>query len=211
MHSEIIRRHNEVVSKEDTTYVLGDAAMLSQDRTYKIKPILDKMNGTFHLILGNHDAAKPFVYEELGFQTVHTALILRDGDHEVVLRHDPAACNVMPNKLWLVGHVHNLFRYINSPIKCFNVGVDVNNFYPVTLNQIHGIMGAEKKGLLNRIVLRRGKKSTYFETYVLYDAIAQCALDEWEIHNDYVDGDTGRMMEDLRAIFTRKELSDLMS
>jgi len=42
----------------------------------------------------------------------------------------------MPDKLRLVGHVHNVFHVTTDPIVCYNVGVDVNNFYPVTLKQI---------------------------------------------------------------------------
>jgi calcineurin-like phosphoesterase family protein len=133
MRREIIRRHNEVVGKHDTTYVLGDVAMLRKERTTMIAPVLSQMNGMFHLILGNHDDGKPFTYERCGFVTVHTALMY---NNDVVLRHDPACANVMPDKVWLTGHVHNLFKLTVAPIICYNVGVDVNNFYPVTLEQI---------------------------------------------------------------------------
>jgi calcineurin-like phosphoesterase family protein len=92
------------------------------------------MNGIKHLILGNHDEGKPFTYERFGFTTVHTALIYND---DVILRHDPATANVMPDKLWLVGHVHNVFRLTTEPVRCYNVGVDVNDFYPVTLDYIY--------------------------------------------------------------------------
>jgi len=138
MHKEIIYKHNSVVKPGDNVYVLGDCAFLGSERIFKLKPLLDKMNGTKHLIMGNHDDAKPFTYEKIGFTTVHTALVICDG--KVILRHDPAAANVMPDKLWLVGHVHNVFHYTIEPIKCFNVGVDVNNFYPVNLKQIEETM-----------------------------------------------------------------------
>jgi calcineurin-like phosphoesterase family protein len=135
MREEIIKRHNEVVKPEDTIYILGDVGMLGRDRLSKLRPILKKMNGTKHLILGNHDEGKPFTYERMGFTTVHTALIY-DTERNIILRHDPAACVVSPESLWLVGHVHNLFKVITDPIVCYNVGVDVNNFYPVTLDHI---------------------------------------------------------------------------
>lgn len=134
MRNEIIKRHNEVVTKDDTTYVIGDVAMIGRHGLSKLEPILKKMNGTFHLILGNHDEGRPFTYERFGFTSVHTSLMY---NKDVVLRHDPACANVMPDKLWLVGHVHNLFKLTVDPIMCYNVGVDVNNFYPVTLEQIY--------------------------------------------------------------------------
>jgi len=134
MRNEIITRHNEIVTVDDTTYVLGDVAMIGRHGLSKLIPVLKKMNGAFHLILGNHDEGKPFSYERVGFTTVSTALKYND---DVILRHDPASANVMPDKLWLVGHVHNIFKLITTPIQCYNVGVDVNNFYPVTLTQIY--------------------------------------------------------------------------
>jgi len=133
MRLDIIKKHNEVVSEEDTTYVLGDTGMLGRDKLSKLRPILEKMNGNFHLILGNHDEGKPFTYERMGFTTVHTALQYNE---DIILRHDPASAVVMPDKIWLVGHVHNIFRVLTDPTIVYNVGVDVNNFYPVTLAQI---------------------------------------------------------------------------
>lgn len=135
MHNTIIRNHNEVVGEQDNVYVIGDVAMLSPSHIERLRPILDRMHGTKHLILGNHDEGKAFSYENVGFTTVHTALIY-DKEKKIILRHDPAACVVIPDGLWLVGHVHNLFKFINAPIKCYNVGVDVNDFYPVTIEQI---------------------------------------------------------------------------
>lgn len=133
MRLKIIANHNEVVKPEDTVYVLGDVGMYGRDKLSKLRPILEKMNGTKHLILGNHDEGKPFTYERMGFTTVHTALKYND---DVILRHDPASANVMPDKIWLVGHVHNVFHITVNPIVCFNVGVDVNNFYPVSYEQV---------------------------------------------------------------------------
>jgi calcineurin-like phosphoesterase family protein len=149
MKNEIIKRHNEVVRPEDTTYVLGDVAMIGRHGLSKLEPILKKMNGTFHLILGNHDEGKPFTYERMGFTTVHTAL---QYDTNTILRHDPASAIIMPDKLWLVGHVHNLFKISLKHTICYNVGVDVNNFYPVTLAHIHKeIIEAKKdRELFNR-------------------------------------------------------------
>lgn len=133
MTKEIIRRHNEVVKPEDTIYVLGDVSLCPKRKLSQLTPILKAMNGTKHLVLGNHDDGKPFNYEKYGFTSVHTALQYSD---DIVLRHDPSAANIMPDKLWLVGHVHKIFKFLKEPIRIYNVGVDVNNYYPVTLDQI---------------------------------------------------------------------------
>jgi len=133
MKEDIIAKFNEVVNEDDTTYVIGDVGMYGRDKLAMLKPILAKMNGRKHLILGNHDEGKPFTYERMGFTTVHTAL---QYNKDIFLRHDPAAANVAPNKIWFVGHVHNVFHITIDPIVCYNVGVDVNGFYPVSFEQI---------------------------------------------------------------------------
>lgn len=137
----LIRNHNEIVRPEDTTYFLGDFAMVGRHDKDKLVATVKKLNGTKHLILGNHDECRPFDYVNIGFTSVHTSLIYND---DVVLIHDPSAAGViLQDKLWLVGHVHTLFHFVTEPVRCFNVGVDVNNFYPVTLEQVKGIIGAK--------------------------------------------------------------------
>ena len=139
MNKALIKKHNEVVGPEDTTYFLGDFAMVGRNDKERIRATVSKLNGTKQLVMGNHDDCRPFDYIDVGFTSAHTSLMYND---DVVLIHDPAAAGVlMQDKLWLVGHVHTLFHYVNEPVRCFNVGVDVNDFYPVTLTQIKEIMG----------------------------------------------------------------------
>jgi len=156
MNKALIEKHNEVVKPEDTTYFLGDFAIVGRNDRERLRATVGKLNGTKHLILGNHDECRPFDYVDIGFTSVHTSLIYNDS---VVLIHDPAAAGViMQDKLWLVGHVHTLFHYINAPVKCFNVGVDVNNFYPVTLNQVTTLT----KSYREQCIVCQSKTLTYF-------------------------------------------------
>jgi calcineurin-like phosphoesterase family protein len=51
-HDEhVIAQWNSVVSKRDVTYVLGDVTM-EKAGSY---PLLDRLNGLKHVVLGNHD------------------------------------------------------------------------------------------------------------------------------------------------------------
>jgi calcineurin-like phosphoesterase family protein len=51
-HDEhIIAKWNSVVSKRDVTYILGDVTM-EKSAPYHL---LDRLNGTKHVVLGNHD------------------------------------------------------------------------------------------------------------------------------------------------------------
>jgi len=51
-HDEhIIAKWNNVVNKRDVTYILGDVTM-EKSSPY---PLLDRLNGIKHIVLGNHD------------------------------------------------------------------------------------------------------------------------------------------------------------
>ena len=51
-HDEhIITKWNSVVNKRDVTYILGDVTM-EKSSPY---PLLDRLNGIKHIVLGNHD------------------------------------------------------------------------------------------------------------------------------------------------------------
>jgi calcineurin-like phosphoesterase family protein len=51
-HDEyVIAKYNSVVHKRDVTYILGDVTM-EKSSPY---PLLDRLNGVKHVVLGNHD------------------------------------------------------------------------------------------------------------------------------------------------------------
>ncbi|MFW6046363.1 MAG: metallophosphoesterase [Candidatus Woesearchaeota archaeon] len=134
MQNDIIKKHNEVVSKKDTVYHLGDFAFLRKDQITKISGLLEKMNGEHHLILGNHDEGKPFTYLNMGFISIHTSLFV----DEFLLVHDPAMAVVAEDgQKVLCGHLHELVKWVNS--KILNVGVDVWGFKPLSIDYIRKI------------------------------------------------------------------------
>lgn len=131
MNNDLIKKHNEVVPENGIVYHLGDFAMLRKDQISKIEPILKILNGQHHLILGNHDNNHSFTYVNMGFSSVHTALFI----DEFLLIHDPAmAVAVDDNQEVLCGHLHELTKFVNPNI--LNVGVDIWNYKPVSIQQI---------------------------------------------------------------------------
>jgi len=141
MDKEIIRNVNTVVAEEDTLYIIGDLSLVGSQHLgyyrnlmgqYKVKRKI--------LILGNHDILKPFTYVNLGFESVHTSLELEHNGKSYILVHDPAASCLDRNRIFLCGHVHDLFKFQRNAI---NVGVDVWDFFPVSIEQIE----AEALGL----------------------------------------------------------------
>jgi calcineurin-like phosphoesterase family protein len=123
----LINRWNAKVGKEDETYILGDVAFADLPR---LTWILSQLNGTKHLILGNHDQEYIPDYIRAGFASVSKYKFINiKGIGAVGLAHDPAVCICMPDIPWLVGHLHWQFLRMNNAI---NVGMDVRNFAPVS-------------------------------------------------------------------------------
>jgi calcineurin-like phosphoesterase family protein len=135
MNRTIIKRHNEVVAKEDITYHLGDFTF--SKHWQDMRQILDRLNGRHILILGNHDLFKPFDYVEVGFESVHTSLeiIAPFGVSSTpLLIHDPAVAGVLTNKLVVHGHTHALGVQLAPNTYC--VSVELHDYYPVPICDI---------------------------------------------------------------------------
>ena len=129
---EMIRRWNQVVSKNDIVYHLGDFGDYE-----KIK----ELNGRVILICGNYeelDYANDFEsfkqkLLDLGFFDVHKHGIYLDESvlgEKVFLTHKPLSH--AKNGFTIFGHVHTL-----APVKSFgfNVCVTYHNFAPVSAGQ----------------------------------------------------------------------------
>lgn len=124
-----IKNHNSIVAPEDTVYHLGD--VFWGDQWQRLAALLKRLNGTHHLILGNHDVRIPvWNFVEAGFTSVHTSLML-DG---YLLIHDPAVAGVFPDWKVIHGHVHGMG--LNIAPNCYNVSVEMHNYSPVNFDVI---------------------------------------------------------------------------
>lgn len=129
MNIDLMIKWNEVVSKNDTVYHLGD---------FSFNPIMqrDFLNGNIILIRGNHDRNECIKL----FENVYDCLTLQIGPYKCFLSHEPVG--VGDPKFWkhdwrnkakgcdffLCGHIHEKWS-INK--RNINVGVDVNEFKPL--------------------------------------------------------------------------------
>ena len=126
MNDTIISRHNEIVRPGDTVFLLGDFALDGS-----LDEFLSQMNGNFIFIRGNHDSGCKY------FTT--RSLSIRYNGKSILLLHDPEYVKKpqFTNKeydIYLCGHVHEKWESAFVDNKHFrNIGVDVNNFYPVNL------------------------------------------------------------------------------
>lgn len=154
MDDALIRNWNSVVSDGDTVYLVGDIG------SYDL-PIpeaqLNELHGHKHLIRGNHDTCLEQQERLLDyFESVTDFLEIDDGAVHVTLCHYPLV--YVQSGYMIHGHLHNArkkaFRILMQLPQDLNAGVDVNDFYPVTLEQLiennRRFYADEERGLLPR-------------------------------------------------------------
>lgn len=130
MNEELIRRWNEKVSPDDIVYHLGDFAFMPKSR---IAEIVSRLNGKIVLIMGNHDpkGIRKFFHEWHKDYLLHVKVHESDS---VFLSHYPASNT---GRIALCGHVHNSWKVAGFPgTSNINVGVDVWDYYPVSIEEI---------------------------------------------------------------------------
>jgi calcineurin-like phosphoesterase family protein len=132
MNRAIVERHNAVVGQQDTTYMLGDFALARPDR---IQQLLGQMNGRKILIMGNHDHYTLARARSVGFSEVYRRMEIHSRAVRFLLTHESerTPLDVQPLDWVLCGHVHGRWRIKGRRI---NVGVDVWDFRPVSLDQV---------------------------------------------------------------------------
>lgn len=129
MDHKIIKNYCELVGEDDVVFFVGDLSMRRKQYKEWFIRTFERLPGTKHLILGNHDYLGPFDYIEAGFTSVHTSLEVQ----EFILVHDPAVATVAKDRKFVCGHVHGLFKRQGNVV---NVGVDIWDFKPVDIDTV---------------------------------------------------------------------------
>lgn len=131
MDNEIIKRHNEVVSENDTVIHAGDFTLIAKPKIVYRKYI-DKLNGKHIFLRGSHD------YWLKGSRNHEIMELTFDNTYITICHY---AMRVWPrshyNSILLFGHSHGR---LSSEGKSMDIGVDTNNFYPYSFEQIKEIM-----------------------------------------------------------------------
>lgn len=129
-HDElIVYSWNEVVGKRDMVWVLGDVCF-----DMKKMPLLERMNGTKRLVIGNHDQFDYGVYLKY-FASIHGFVKYK----EFWLSHAPIHPNELRGKVNIHGHVHNdsiRDHYHKLDKRYLNVCVEAVNARPISLTKI---------------------------------------------------------------------------
>lgn len=131
MDNTIIDNWNKLISQNDTVYHLGDFCFPKYN---SIEYYYNKLNGNKVLIYGNHDEKYlnelkkyfklvtnmyEFKYNHINFTLCHYGMRVWNKSHY--------------GSMMLYGHSHGTLEEI---INSFDVGVDNNNFKPISINYV---------------------------------------------------------------------------
>ena len=139
MNETMIARWNAKVRDGDTVYILGDLFF----RAATVEPTLQRLKGRKHLVLGNHDhtwTSKVRLADH--FESVQNICEIKIGDKPATLCHYPMLSYPQARRGYMIyGHIHNNTGDDYWPLvmrrgRMLNAGVDVNNFAPVTFDEL---------------------------------------------------------------------------
>ena len=126
MDAFLVERWNATVAPDDEVWHLGDVARRAAD----VPALLDRLNGTKHLLRGNNDADA--VLHAPGWASVGDYAELDVGGRKLVLCHYPFRSWHAQHRGALNLHGHSHGRLKPMP-RQFDVGVDAQDWAPVTL------------------------------------------------------------------------------
>ena len=133
MNQQLINSWNKVVKETDHVYHLGDLAMHPQYEkgSQDILELVQQLNGTIHLIKGNHDSRAFFRYLEKHdpgnktgskkFYFYDVGTIIKFNHQQYYLTHYPMLLGSNDSIRNLHGHIHHYSVPIGNDV---NVGVD---------------------------------------------------------------------------------------
>lgn len=139
MNKDMTIKWNNIIGEDDIIFHLGDFSFRDSNK------YLNQLNGKIILIRGNHDCKSTLK----AFSEVYQRLHVEYKGYNFLLNHKPILSDKIPDPFndhdkyvtenlsifdyYLVGHVHEKWLRLE---KNYNIGVDMHNFKPITLNYI---------------------------------------------------------------------------
>ena len=144
MNAKILSNYIKVISPTDTIFFVGDLTIKRNSRDKEwLSELFSNLPGQKHLIIGNHDYyTKTFYMEHCQFLSVERYVSTKD----FAVVHNPKDFkneDILTNKILIHGHVHSnypVMKFLDLPglngEYIYDVGLDANNFNPVSLKYI---------------------------------------------------------------------------
>lgn len=138
----IISNWNNIVSEEDTVYVLGDL-MLNDNK--KGLEALKQLKGNIKIVLGNHDTnARIALYNSLpNVEILGFAVTIKYKKQSFYLSHYPTitsnfnkSTNIKEHLLNLYGHTHQKTKFYQDMPFMYCVCADAHNCRPVEIEEV---------------------------------------------------------------------------
>ena len=143
MDDALIHNINECVGDNDTLYILGDISHhISAEET---NTLIKRIYGKKHRLLGNHDVTgepEHCQYDESLFVSVGYYKKINAYNLKIIMMYFPMLSwsKATAGSVMLHGHIHSGPEYNEADMKAgirrFDVGVDANNYYPVSTMQV---------------------------------------------------------------------------
>ena len=136
MNETLIKNFNQCVKKNDTVYILGDIA--HRTPAVEVNQLIGRLNGKKILCKGNHDKK----YNPELFMGVYDFLEVALNGVNILLMHYPMMLwpKARYGSIHLHGHIHSKGDYNlqqkEAGIIRYDVGVDANNYCPVSIERI---------------------------------------------------------------------------
>lgn len=147
MNETLIANWNSVVGPDDIVFHLGDFCL---GGSAEWANILNRLNGKIYLIVGNHDIKNLRQGYYSRFEHIAMQMHIEVGKQKIYLNHCPFLCygGAYRDTWQLFGHVHTSKQ--NTGIDAprlhmlfptqYDVGVDNNNFTPVSFEEVKRII-----------------------------------------------------------------------
>ncbi len=131
MNKILIKNHNELVTIDDTTIHAGDFALVNN--TEEAVNIINQLNGKHIFLKGSHDR---WMKNKKNYHEIFEKRI--DGKLIVICHYAMRTWAASHWNSWhLFGHSHGT---LVPEGKSWDIGVDNNNFYPLSFEQVKEIM-----------------------------------------------------------------------
>lgn len=153
---EIMRRHNQLVKKEDVCYLNGDFYFRGgkEARNTHYQEFLNQMNGRITIVRGNHEKSNKII------DKIQSASMFISG-LKIFVVHDPINSKIECD-LNIVAHVHTAWLIAELHEKgktslLINCGLSQWNYYPVEWRKLYELYHQWKDGKIKAPIFDKEK------------------------------------------------------